>query len=110
MSKILICGEEKLRKELNGILSDTRDLILVDTIEMCQEVMKNAEISTLLLDLDTKGAFEAVEQIHSNNPAIKIVVIANYRATEKAEEAVRLGASGYMVQPITSEKILSVCK
>jgi len=107
--KILICSaDEKLREEIKSILSENHDLILTETIDMCHDIVKNTEIRILLIDLSVSDSLKGIELIDKSN--LKIVAIANYRSANEGEMSISLGASGYIASPITSEKILSVCK
>jgi len=110
--KILIYStEESVRDTIKGVLGDHHEMILVDSIEQGQECIKNAEIGTLIYDVDKQDeSLENIEKFHSEYPDLNILVIVGYKAVEWAAKVVSLGASGYIVKPIKADELLSACK
>ncbi|MFA5088118.1 MAG: response regulator [Candidatus Omnitrophota bacterium] len=112
--KILICDDEEgIRESLKLILSDHYNLILAGSGGQALEVLKNAkDIGLVLMDIkmpDTSG-LEILKQIKKAYPGLKVLIITGYKSVETATEAVRLGASGYIVKPFKTDEILAVVK
>ena len=51
-----------------------------------------------------------LKKMKEKRPGLKIVIVTGYKSVETATEAVRLGASGYIVKPFKSEEILATAK
>ena len=110
--KILICEEEEgIRESLKLILSDHYDLILANDGFQCLEILANAkDIAVVLLDIKMpqKNGLDILKEIQQKYPPVKVVMIIGYKAVETATEAIRLGASGYIVKPFKSDEILEM--
>lgn len=112
--KILIVDDEEgVRESLKLILSDHYDLIVVENGEQAIDVVKNAkDIGLVLMDIKMPriNGLEVLKQMKSLSPSLKVIIVTGYRSVETATEAVRLGASGYLVKPFKSEEILTTVK
>ena len=114
LPKTLICDEdEKARESLKLILSDHFPLIITEDGEQCLDILKNSnDIGLLLLDMkmpQTSG-LNILEQIKNDYPGLNVIIITDHKSVENATEAVRLGASGYIVKPFKSEEILATVR
>ncbi len=109
--KILICDDEEgIREALKLILSDHYDLILTKDGDQCLDCLaKSKEIGLVLMDIKMPrvNGLEILKQIKTNYPSLPVVIVTGYKSVETATEAVRLGASGYIVKPFRSEEILA---
>ncbi len=110
--KILICDDEEgIRESLKLILQDQYPLILTDDGAQCLECLSTADdIGLVLLDIKmprTDG-LDILKQIKEKYPQIKVIIVTGYKFVETATEAVRLGASGYIVKPFKTDEILAV--
>lgn len=106
MSKILVYSvEERTRESVKLILSDIYDLILTDSLEQCLEVIKNAEIRILLLDIDKQDkTAEIIKKVTSEKPDIKIVTLG------WKEETVKSYGTDYITKPIKSDELFEICQ
>jgi len=112
--KILVCDDEEgVRESLKLILGDDFNLILTESGEQCLDCIKNtADIGLVLMDIkmpQTSG-LDVLKQIKETYPDLKVIIITGYKSVETATEAVRLGASGYIVKPFKSDEILATVK
>jgi DNA-binding NtrC family response regulator len=100
-----------IRESLKLILENDFELILVEDGLQCIDCLENASENIGLILMDIKmpkfNGLEILEKIKEKWPEQKIIIITGYRSVETATEAVRLGASGYIVKPFKSEEILS---
>ena len=97
-----------MRKLAKEILGDTHNLILCEDVIQCLEITKNTQIKLVLLDIESQENLnDRIAEIVSKS--IKIIIIANYKSQQIAEELVSLGASGYLVKPLKAQAMLSVC-
>ena len=113
-SLILICDDEEgIRESLKLILGDSYDLILTEDGAQCLEILKNAaDIGLVLIDIKMPkvNGLEILGEIKKKYPDLKVVVVTGYKSVETANEAVKLGASGYIVKPFKSEEILATAR
>jgi len=112
--KILIVDDEEgVRESLKLILGNSYGLIVTDSGKQGLECLeKSKDIDLVLLDIkmpQTNG-FEVLKNIKEKHPAVKIIMVTGYRSVESAAEAVRLGASGYVVKPFKADEILNTVK
>jgi len=115
MSKkvLIVDDEEGVRESLRLILADYYDLIVTDNGEQALETLKNAkDVAVILMDIKMprKSGLEVLKEIKALYPHIRVIIVTGYRLVETAQEAVRLGASGYIVKPFKSEEILGTVR
>jgi DNA-binding NtrC family response regulator len=112
--KILICDDEEgIRESLKLILGDFYDLILTDNGNQCLDCLKNSkDIKLVLMDIKMPkvNGLEVLRKIKQERPDVDVIIITGYKSVETATEAVRLGASGYIVKPFKSNEILTTVK
>lgn len=107
---LIVDDEEGVRESLKLILENHYDLIAAEDGEQAMEILKNAkDVGVVLLDIKMPrySGLEILQQMRGQYPEIKIIMVTGYKSVETAQEAVRLGASGYLVKPFKSEEILS---
>ena len=112
--KILICDDEEgIRESLKLILGDYYNLIITTDGLQCLDCLKNADdIGLTMLDIKMPkvNGLDILKQIKKLNPSLPVIIVTGYKSVETATEAVRLGASGYIVKPFKSEEILATVK
>ena len=112
--KILICDDEEgIRESLKLILGDRHELILTENGRQCLECIENAkDIGLVLLDIKMPqdSGLDILKEIKTKHPKMKVIIITGYKSVETATEAVRLGASGYIVKPFKSDEIINIVK
>ncbi len=112
--KILIVDDEEgIRESLKLILGDHYNLILTEDSEQALECVDNAkDIGLVLMDIKMPkmNGLEVLSEIKKKCPDLKVIIVTGYKSVETATEAVRLGASGYIVKPFKSEEVLATVK
>ena len=112
--QILICDDEEgIRESLKLILSDHYPLVITQDSASCLECLQNSkDIGLVLMDIKMpkRNGLDIIKEIKEKYPPLKIIVVTGYRSVETAAEAVRLGASGYIVKPFKTEEILATVK
>ena len=112
--KILICDDEEgIRESLKLILGDYYELIVTNEGEKCLDILKNApDVRLVLLDIKMPkvSGLEILQKIKEKYPKLNVIIITGYKSVETAAEAVRLGASGYIVKPFKSDEILATAR
>ncbi len=113
-NKILICDDEEgIRESLKLILGDHYELILTDDGQQCLDCLNHSkDVALILLDIKMPqvNGLDILKQIKEKHPDIKVMIVTGYKSVETAAQAVRLGASGYIVKPFKSEEILSTVR
>ena len=113
-NKILICDDEEgIRESLKLILGDHYELILTEDGRQCLECLQHSkDIVLVLLDIKMPqiNGLDILKQIKDSHPHVKVMIVTGYKSVETAAQAVRLGASGYIVKPFKSEEILSTVR
>ena len=88
--------------------------VICEVSDGLEAVQKATELrpDLILLDigLPTLNGLEAARQIRKNAPGSKILLVTEDRSQEAAEEALRLGASGYVVKSDAGSELLSGVK
>ena len=114
IKKILICDDEEgIRESLKLILSDHYNLILAQDGIQCLDCLEHAQdIGLVLMDIKMPkiNGLEILKEIKAKYPQLNVIIITGYKSVETATEAVRLGASGYIVKPFKSDEILATVK
>ena len=109
--KVLICDDEEgIRESLKLILSDHYDLVVTKDGEQCLDCLaKVKDIGLVLIDIKMPrvSGLEILKEIKELYPSLPVIIVTGYKSVETATEAVRLGASGYIVKPFKSEEILA---
>ena len=114
LPKVLICDDEEgIRESLKLILGDHYELILTKDGLQCLDVLeKSKDIGLVLMDIKMPkvNGLDVLKQVKEKHSSLPVVIVTGYKSTETAMEAVRLGASGYIVKPFKSEEILFTVK
>lgn len=108
--KILICDDEEgVRESLRLILSDRFDLVFAENGDKAIETLKsNPEITAVLLDIKMpeRNGIEVLKEIRSCNDDVSVIIVTGYQSVETAAEAIKSGASNYIVKPFESKTVL----
>ena len=112
--KILIVDDEEgVRESLKLILSDYFDLVVVENGLAALDTLKQVkDIGLVLMDIKMPKAsgLDTLPKIKAQFPHLKVIIVSGYRSVEAAQEAVRLGANGYIVKPFKSDEILATVR
>ncbi|HSO13419.1 MAG TPA: response regulator transcription factor [Anaerolineales bacterium] len=114
--KILLCDDQAvIRDGLEMLLSLERDIQIVATAQDGAEAVELAaqkQPDLILMDLKMPGTngIEATRQIRANFPGIKVLVLTTYDDDEWIFDAIRAGASGYLLKDTPREKIVEAIR
>jgi DNA-binding NarL/FixJ family response regulator len=116
MIKVLICDDQELVREgLKTILGTDPDLTVAgvagDGAEAV-EMMANQPVEVVLMDLKmpVMNGVQATSLIRQRHPAVKVLVLTTYDADEGVFDAIRAGASGYLLKDTPRERLLAAIK
>ncbi len=108
---ILICDDEEgIRESLKLILEKDYD---VEFAESGDEAIKkakagHADIVILDIKMPKKDGLETLKELKSISPSSKVIIATGYKSTDIAQEAIRLGASDYVVKPFDRNNITKI--
>lgn len=114
--KILLCDDQAvIRDGLEMLLNLEKDIQVVATAQDGAEALELAAQQApdlVLMDLKMPGVngIEATRQIRARFPSIKVLVLTTYDDDEWVFDAIRAGASGYLLKDTPREKIIEAVR
>ena len=108
---VLVCDDEEgIRESLKLILEKDFDITFAETGDEAIKAMKTTPIDLVILDLKMpkKDGLETLRELKKINPKARIIIATGYKSVDTAHEAIKLGASDYIVKPFDREKIKKV--
>ncbi|MEW6401453.1 MAG: response regulator transcription factor [Chloroflexota bacterium] len=114
--KILLCDDQAvIRDGLEMLLSLEKDIQVIATAQDGAEAVELAaqkQPDLVLMDLKMPGTngIEATRQIRAKFPNIKVLVLTTYDDDEWVFDAIRAGASGYLLKDTPREKIIEAIR
>jgi len=107
--RILICDDEEgIRESLKLILKDDYELAFCTNGQECLDcIIGDKDYDLLLLDIKMPkvNGLEILKQVKAKKPDLKIIVVTGYKSVETAQEALKAGASDYVVKPFESKEL-----
>ncbi len=114
--KIILCDDQAvIRDGLEMLLTLEQDFQVVGSASDGAEAIELAaqkQPDLILMDLKMPGTngIEATRQIHARFPHIKILVLTTYDDDEWVFDAIRAGASGYLLKDTSRQKIIEAIR
>jgi Response regulator containing CheY-like receiver domain and AraC-type DNA-binding domain len=112
MLKILVVDDENMEREMlkKGIAAEFGHKIELQTAEngriaVIVATLWNADIILMDIEMPGQNGIEAAKQILEQRPGIKIIFITAYSLFSYAHEAVKLGASDYILKPVELKEV-----
>ena len=109
--KILLCDDQTvIRDGLEMLLNLEKDFQVVGTAQDGAEavelaVKKRPDLILMDLKMPIMNGIEATREICAKFPNIKILVLTTYDDDEWVFDAIRAGASGYLLKDTSRQKI-----
>lgn len=75
-----------------------------DIVDLCHR--ERPDVLLMDVDLPGRGAFDAAAEVHTQYPGIKIILLTEHLADVFVSQAMRIGATGYLLK---SETFDSLC-
>ena len=107
--RILICDDEEgVRESLNLILEKKYDCSFAVNGEEALKRVRENPVSLIILDIKMPrmDGIETLKKIKEIDPGTKVIIATGYKSVETATEAVKCGASDYIVKPFESKQVL----
>lgn len=111
--RILVCDDEEgIRESLKLILEKDYDLEFAQNGDEALEKAKAVPIDITILDIKMpkKDGLETLKELKKMNPSSSVIIATGYKSVDIAEEAMKLGASDYIVKPFDRDKIARIVK
>ncbi len=116
MITVLICDDQAVVREgLCAILKTAED---IDVIGVAQDGVEAVDLvarlrpAVALMDLKMPGVngVQATRRIRAEHPATRVLVLTTYDADEWVFDAIRAGASGYVLKDSPAEALLAAIR
>ena len=114
--KILLCDDQAvIRDGLEMLLSLEKDFQIVGLAQDGAEAVelagqKQPDLILMDLKMPIMNGIEATREIRSKYPQIKILVLTTYDDDEWVFDAIRAGASGYLLKDTSRQKIVEAIR
>jgi DNA-binding NarL/FixJ family response regulator len=109
-SILIVDDEESIRVSLENILIEENYFVkTANNGLMALEMLQNDHYDVILTDIvmDDMTGVELLKKIKDGFPEILVLLMTGYSSIDTAVEAVRLGASDYLIKPFTYKVMLS---
>ena len=112
MTRVLIVDDQALARDgLQLIVGTASDIDVVGTADNgaeALELMESLQPDLVLMDLKmpVMNGIHATRAILERYPSVKVLVLTTYDADEWVFDAIRAGASGYLLKDSTRDEIL----
>jgi DNA-binding NarL/FixJ family response regulator len=116
MIRVIICDDQAIiRDGLEMMLRLERDLQVVgvardglEALQAAADTLPNLALMDLKMPL--MNGVEATRRIRSEHPDVKVLVLTTYDDDEWVFDAVRAGASGYLLKDTPREKLMEAIR
>lgn len=112
MKKLAIVEDNaQYRKVLELILSETEQfniIYLLESAEAVPDIFMSEQPDIVIMDIDlpSKNGIEAVKEIKTIYPGIKILMLTVFEDTDKIFNAIKAGANGYLLKKDSPGRII----
>ncbi len=119
MIKIIICDDQDIVREgLQTILDTEKTIEVLNTATDGQDLLDKLALQgtslpdLILLDLKMpiKNGIQATKEIRRSYPQIKILILTTYAEDQWVIDALKAGASGYLLKDTPKEKLIDAIK
>jgi len=107
LSILIIDDEESIRVSLEGILKNLYYAKTAENGSIALEMLQNYHYDLILTDImmDDMTGIELLKKIKEKFPEIPVVLMTGYSSIDTAIEAIRLGASDYLIKPCSKKAV-----
>ena len=114
--RILLCDDQPVVTEgLQVILSSVNDFLVVGSAANGLEALEQVErlqpnLVVMDLRMPVMNGIQATEQVRKRFPEVRVLILTTYDDDEWVFDAVRAGASGYLLKDAPREQIISAIR
>ena len=112
-SILIVDDEESIRISLEAILKKNYYAQTAKSGSIALEMLQNYHCDLILTDImmDDMTGIELLKKTKENFPEISVVLMTGYSSLDTAVEAIRLGASDYLIKPCSKKEVfLSIAR
>ncbi len=105
---VLIVDDEKImRDSLTDWLKDGYRVSTAESGEAALELIREQDFDVLVLDvkLTGKSGLQVLKEVKEVKPKIKSIIITAYPSVDLAVEAMKAGATDYLVKPFSMDQL-----
>ncbi len=114
--KLLICDDQEVVREgLRAILGNVPGIEVVGVVSNGAEAVAavpemKPDVVLMDLNMPIKNGVQATRELAASHPEVKVLVLTTYDAEEWLVDAIRAGASGYMLKDAPREQLVAAIK
>lgn len=112
-SKILIVDDEfGVRESMKVLLSNIYQVLTAEDGFKCLSMVDNNEVNLIILDLNMSGmnGLEVLKRIKEKDYSIPVVIVTGVGSNQSAIDALRLGASDFILKPFETHYLREIVK
>lgn len=107
---VLADDEMMVRQVLKAILKEGNFEVVGEATNGAEVLAKCLQLRPDILCLDInmpkKSGIEALQELREAQPDLQVVMISGDSSTDKVNEAISLGAIGYILKPFNAQQVL----
>jgi DNA-binding NarL/FixJ family response regulator len=108
---LLVDDYPPVRRMIKEIIEANPDMQVIGELNDGRDVLKFLEESPaqmILMDISMPhlGGFEATRKVKEDHPEVKVLILTIHKYIEYAEQALSLGAEGYLLKEEVDEELL----
>ena len=108
---LIVDDHEVVRLGLRTLLSDEPDLEIVAEAGSGEEALRKAaaekpDIAIVDIQLPGRSGIEVCKEIRQKYPSTKVVILTSHAGETFLEQAMRAGASGYVLKQVGNEELI----
>jgi DNA-binding NarL/FixJ family response regulator len=106
-SILIVDDEESIRVSLEGILNKKYYAKTAESGSIALEMLRNDNYDLILTDImmDDMTGIKLLKNIKKNFPEILVILMTGHSSLDTALEAIRLGASDYLIKPCSKKAL-----
>jgi DNA-binding NarL/FixJ family response regulator len=112
---LIVDDHAVVRLGLNTLLSDEKEITIVGEAANADQAMAQVELrkpDVVILDIQIPGknGIEVCKDIVNQYPNTKVVMLTSHTSDDFISQAIRAGASGYVLKQVGNEELLRAIK
>jgi len=114
--KLLICDDQEVVREgLRAILGNVPGIDVVGVVGNGAEAVAavpnlNPDVVLMDLNMPIKNGVQATRELAISHPQVKVLVLTTYDGEDWVVDAIRAGASGYLLKDAPREQLVAAIK
>ena len=106
-SVLIVDDEQSIRVSLKSLLKNKYYTETAKNGSMALEMLQNYHYDLILTDImmDDMTGIELLKKTKENFPEISVLLMTGYSSIDTAVEAIRLGASDYLIKPCSKKEV-----